>query len=334
MRHICNMYFSSSIIADFLEYLTIQEIDAQPLFARFTSLQQRKYITYEEIADSLLLLKKELNDDQLGLHIGEQISLKVTAYVDSIMEYSDSLELAFENAAKYSKMISDALQTSLHKSANFYSVRFEENPNWTVYPSYVKQQISNLTLLACLKSLVAYTNNKYYPVKIHFETPKPKSLREYYRIFNCSVHFNQPQTEIFFEKQIFDKYTKDPQFGLLQSLQEKAALEMLQLKSENELIQRLKKTILSYKPEKIKQETAARELNLSTRTLQRKLKELNTTYKEVENELLLRLSKTYLEESECSIEEISYLLGFSESSAFIRFFKSLTETTPKKYCNE
>ncbi|PCJ67275.1 MAG: hypothetical protein COA58_02865 [Bacteroidetes bacterium] len=66
-------------------------------------------------------------------------------------------------------------------------------------------------------------------------------------------------------------------------------------------------------------------------TLQRRLKCLITNFKEVEYELQLKQSKTYLEEKQKSIEEISYLLGFSKSSAFIRFFKSLTDLTPREY---
>ena len=41
----------------------------------------------------------------------------------------------------------------------------------------------------------------------------------------------------------------------------------------------------------------------------------NTTFKKIEFELQLKLAMTYLEENQKSIDEISYLLGFSESSA-------------------
>ena len=120
-------------------------------------------------------------------------------------------------------------------------------------------------------------------------------------------------------------------YGLLENLKEKVAKEIKNLPTENALVYKLKKCILNHKPKRMLIEEAAKELYLSKRTLQRRLKELNATFKKVEYELLLKLAKTYLKEDEKSVDEISYLLGFSESSAFIRFFKSLTAQTPLEY---
>ena len=325
------MYFSSSILSDLVEYTKHNDVDIVPFEEEVKHYQKEKYISYEVMVNAINYVSKTLNDQHLGLHLGEQISLKVTAYVDSIMQYSNTLEDAFENAVEYSKLISDALHCTLNKSNHYYSVVFEENPNWKVYQSNAKTQILDLTLLSCLKSLVAYTNRNYFPVKINFETPKPKYLNEYYRLFNCSLSFNQSKTEIFFEKQIFDKHSKVLKLGLLESLKEKVGEEMNRLESENKLIHDLKKCILDHKPERILIENASKHLNVSKRTLQRQLKTLNTSFKEIEYELQLRLAKTYLEEQQKSIDEISYLLGFSESSAFIRFFKSQTQQTPTGY---
>ncbi len=72
---------------------------------------------------------------------------------------------------------------------------------------------------------------------------------------------------------------------------------------------------------------------LYTRTSQRKLKRMNTRFKKIEHELLLKLPRTYPEERKKSINEISYLPGLSESSAFIRFFNTSTAQTPKKHKN-
>ncbi len=327
------MYFSSSIISDLLDFARLNHVNIDHILPQFEKFQKDEYISYEIMVESINLLFEHMGDENLGLHIGEQISLKVKAYVDGIMQYSTTLEEAFENAVEYSRLISDALTCTLHKSEDYYSVTFEENPDWKVHQSHAKRQILDLTLLSCLQSLVTYTNSNYYPIKILFEYPKPKYLNEYYRLFNCSLYFNQNRTEIFFEKRIFDTHSKMVEKGLLESLKTKVQNEMDHLKEDDKLLYKLKKCILQNKPKRILIEEAASELHMSKRTLQRNLKELDTTFKAVEHELQLRLAKTYLEESQKSIDEISYLLGFSESSAFIRFFKTLTDQTPKAYIN-
>lgn len=325
------MYFSSIILSDLVDYAGHHGADISHFKEQLIHFQKEQYISYETMVKSMNYFGQVLHDENLGLHLGEQISLKATKYVDNIMQSSLTLEDSFENAVKYSKLISDALLCTLHKTEDYYSVIFEENPNWKVQQQHTKRQILDLTLLSCVKSLVAYTQRNYYPVKINYEGSKPKNLNEYYRLFNCSLDFNNPKTEIFFEKQIFKKHSKQVQLGLLESLKYKVEDEMDKLKSEHQVIFELKKCILKHKPQRMSIETASQHLNTSIRTLQRKLKERNTTFKKVEYELQLRLAKTYLEEKQNSIDEISYLLGFAESSSFIRFFKSLTGSTPKNY---
>ncbi|MDC6366980.1 MULTISPECIES: AraC family transcriptional regulator [Flavobacteriaceae] len=328
------MYFSSTIISDFMAFAAIQGADIDALRKTFPIDTGQKHVSYDTVVAMLNYLGQELDDNYIGLHVGEQMSLKVTAYVDSIMQHSKTLEDAFDNAVYYSRLISDALECNLVKNEGSYVVVFEENPNWQVYPVWAKRQILDLTLLCCLKSLVAYTGKTYFPSKVNFHTTRPKSMNEYYRLFNCSLKFNQPKTEICFERQIFDRYSKQIEFGLLESLKEKVNEEIQNLKTENEVVYQLKKAILNGKPDRISLWHASSAMGMSKRTLQRKLKDLNTNFKEVEHELQLKLSKTYLHEQRKSIDEISFLLGFSESSAFIRFFKTHTKMTPTAYVNK
>ncbi len=333
------MYFSKTILHDLVDFAVSKGANKEFVQQKLleTALDE-KHIDYEVMVKSLNFIAQELKDENLGLHIGEQVSLKVTAYVDSLMQYSPTLEKAFENAIKYSKLISDALECDLSKSEKQYTVRFEENPNWKTHQKNARIQVLNLTVISTLKSLIAYTNRKYIPIAIHFGYEKPKSLSEYYRMFNCSIKFNQPTTEIIFKKYIFENSHKKTNAGLLENLKGKVEKEIQELIIEDDTIYQLKKSILNNKPDRIKIEDAVVALNISKRTLQRKLNSLNTNFKKIEHQIQLRLLKTYLEENTKTIDEISYLLGFSESSSLIRFFKEQTGLTPIKYrksfCNE
>lgn len=325
------MYFSSIILSDIVEYAQLQGLDVNRLPDFFNQRNTKKYISYDTTIEALNYVGQELNDDYLGLHIGEQIGLKVTAQVNAIMHHSQSLEESFDNAVEYSKLISDALECRIEKSEEYYAVVYEENPNWKVHQTHAKKQILDLTLLSCLKSLIAYTQRDYYPVKVNFHNTKPQNMNLYYRLFNCHLNFNQPVTEIVFERQIFNRHSKKVRLGLLEEFKANVSDEIAGLAVEDERIYALKKCMLKHKPQRISVEEASEQLNVSKRTLQRELKTLGTSFKKVEYELQVKLAKTYLKEGVKSIDEISYLLGFSESSAFIRFFKSHTGYTPMKY---
>ncbi len=331
LRHFRIMYFSSTLIADLTEYASMQGVDAGGLVRAPLAWQQQSHVSYAVMVHALTFLEQELNDVHLGLHIGEQLSLKATAPVDDIMLNSQTLEDSINNAIEYSKVISDALTCSLQKTDQHFAVIYEENPNWRVQQQHARRQVLDMALLSNVKSLAAYTNYRYYPVEVQLSYEKPKTLTEHYRLFNCRLKFNQARAAIIYDRRIMDRHAQPIQRGLLEELKEKVAAEIQQLPAENELIYKLKKCILHHKPARLPIGQAARVLALSTRTLQRKLLALQTTFKKIEAGLLLKLAQTYLEEGQKSIEEISYLLGFSETSAFSRFFKDSTGGTPREY---
>lgn len=72
-------------------------------------------------------------------------------------------------------------------------------------------------------------------------------------------------------------------------------------------------------------------LNISIRTLSRRLKEEDTSFKALHNECRLELAKTLLTESSKSIGQISFALGFLNEASFSRYFKQQTDKSPIQY---
>ena len=75
----------------------------------------------------------------------------------------------------------------------------------------------------------------------------------------------------------------------------------------------------------------ARRLNVSRRSLQRRLSEEGSGFQELLNQTRFEMSERYLKESTLSLPEISNLLGFRETSSFYRAFQNWTGTTPGEY---
>ena len=61
------------------------------------------------------------------------------------------------------------------------------------------------------------------------------------------------------------------------------------------------------------------------------MKEENISFKNLLNDVQKQLAQTYLKEKSISINDISFLLGFSEASAFNRAFKRRFDTNPGQY---
>jgi AraC-like DNA-binding protein len=72
-------------------------------------------------------------------------------------------------------------------------------------------------------------------------------------------------------------------------------------------------------------------LHMSRRTLTRHLGEAGHTFKELLDEARRHSAGYYLQTTELSVEDIAFLLGFSESAAFVRAFKRWTRSTPGEF---
>jgi AraC-like DNA-binding protein len=79
------------------------------------------------------------------------------------------------------------------------------------------------------------------------------------------------------------------------------------------------------------QQQIAAALHVSNRTLQRKLREENTSFKELLKDTRMQLARKYLRSPGRSVVETAYLLGFSEPSTFSRAFKRWTGVAPAQY---
>lgn len=78
-------------------------------------------------------------------------------------------------------------------------------------------------------------------------------------------------------------------------------------------------------------EAIAKKLATSSRTLQRRLAEENTSYNDVLAEVRIDFAKRYLSRGTMSASEVAYLVGFTEPPAFFKAFKRWTGMTPKEF---
>ena len=75
----------------------------------------------------------------------------------------------------------------------------------------------------------------------------------------------------------------------------------------------------------------ARELKMSSKTLERRLADRKTTFSALLDEMRSGLAKHYLTDTDLRLEQIAYLTGYSEPAALVRAFRRWTRTTPMQF---
>lgn len=331
------MQFRARFIANIIQFAGQQGVDKRFLL----DLTQK---TMEELcADELMFESPIYNavvekaaalskDNLFGLHLGEYLSLSAAGLIVQIAQSSNTVLEALQYMVQYANLGCQALPFQLSELEEEWELSVRPNYLWLEQsPQSVKHTMDG-TLVFTIREFHTLTRQKYRPNRIHFSYARPENRVEYERIFNCPVRFGQPLTALYLDKKIVAEKVVTSDYRLLQLLIQYAEEKLASMQDDSGFATVVKQSIINLvKPQFPTIEQVAANLNLSVRTLQRKLKEENYTYKTVLDELRKQFALEFLKNKDLSIKEIAYLLDYSEPSSFIRSFKRWTGKSPTVY---
>lgn len=107
--------------------------------------------------------------------------------------------------------------------------------------------------------------------------------------------------------------------------------ELSELTQQDGLAGQVRKTLIQNVAFASNMDAVAAQLGLTSRTLRRHLKREGTTFSAIVDKVRTELALKYLREASLSTEDIAHILGFSETTSFLRAFRRWTGHTPKFY---
>lgn len=279
----------------------------------------------QKIIDAAAKLTK---DDNLGLHQGERLSKGFSNILGYVLMNCSTLKECWMKYCRYEKIIDSTSISDFNIIDNYALLT-----NTTVDEALANnRQFSDFKIAGMLSYIKLLSNKKLQLHEVHFTHTKPKDISEYERIFKSKICFKKSANALIFNSELLNIPVIEPNENLL-VLFEKNAEEILQTLTSNTYANMVNEIILK-EIEKCNLpsiEIVAKKLLLSTRSLQLYLNKEGTTYIELVKELRKNIAEKYLKDNNISIDEITYILGFSETSAFHRAFKNWTGLTPVQF---
>jgi AraC-like DNA-binding protein len=170
------------------------------------------------------------------------------------------------------------------------------------------------------------------PCEVFFSQREPAFADEYTRFFGAPVRFGAAEDGFALGSAQLAIRLRTANPAMLQKLEEHLA----QLQAKHAALQTLsgqvRCAVESALQERIPSaEKVAKQLGMSVRTLTRRLDAEGTSYKKLLDEVRAALAARYLHDGKHSAEQVALLLGFSETSAFLRAFKRWHGTSLTEY---
>jgi AraC-like DNA-binding protein len=169
----------------------------------------------------------------------------------------------------------------------------------------------------------------WYPRRLRLQTNPTSTYRKIPGLLDCEVLFASPATGVAFPADwLLNRIDAPPQPS------PSDAMESGLLNPNEPLEEKLRRMLKSLYGIRCMVPTLhmmAEFCDTSPRTLQRRIQESRTSYKELLREVRTEGAKTLLRESDLSVHEIAFEFGYSGSNNFIRAFKKNTGVTPTVY---
>lgn len=173
-------------------------------------------------------------------------------------------------------------------------------------------------------------------VELPFDAPDdPSILQRYQYYYGNNIHFGAEQAVFWFDQELLDFKLPSADVITFRVYEAKCVAEIARLNEEEEILNPLIDRVQNYlelqKGILPTMTETAFALNIPERTLRHQLQQLNTSYKEIREQLMKHKALRLIEYKEYSIEVIAEMLGYSEPAAFNHAFKRWFGQSPRQY---
>jgi AraC-like DNA-binding protein len=262
----------------------------------------------------------------IGLKVGQYIRQKALHALGNALMASSTLREFSERLSRHFRLVSRAAIVEIEEDDEAAIIRFVIASDEVC----LETQEAMVTSLVCMIRNV-YTGH-FNPTLVELRRPDPGAQAAAFEtVFKCPVRFDRPQPAIHIDKAHFDVELPASSREIAYQ-NDKIVLTYLAKLDKDDIVTRTRLVIIDrLSAGNISKQLIASRLNMSPRTLQYKLSQKGTSFKDVVDDTRRALALRYLESDSRSVTEVTYLLGFSDTSNFTRAFKRWTNQSPSDY---
>ncbi|WP_257458850.1 AraC family transcriptional regulator [Archangium lipolyticum] len=272
-------------------------------------------------------LASRVKEPTLGLELAREFTLEAYGVGGLVLMASPTLREGFERAFRYQRLWEDFERLALEPCEGGGRLRFlSHEPRRPVH-----WLLAECILAELLLATRALTATPVVPLWVHFEHEPPSDTSAHEAFFGTPVFFGAPTTEIAFSNATLDLPLTHANALFLSFFEQQAKVKVEQLPSTSLLSEQVRTALRgALGGGDYSLVAVAAKLHMSPRTLQRRLREEGISHEVLLDGLRQELARVYLEKR-LSISEISFLLGYSNPTAFHRAFKRWTGSSPEYY---
>lgn len=261
-------------------------------------------------------------DATLALRIADATPVGAFGVVEYVCRAAPTVGDALVQWVRYLRILNDAVTVGLVENGAVVHLRVLEDCDARAPASH---ELCFALVAARLRELAT----RWVPlVSVDF-AHRVENPAAYERFFDAPVRFGCETTQLSFQRAALASPMKTADPALLAILTRHAdALTTPPRTTDRPFTAQVRRVLATaLRSNEGHVDAVAKHLAVTTRSLQRRMKEEGSSFNAVREEVRRDLAHRYIDEG-MALSEVAFLLGFSEPSAFFRAFKRWTGLTP------
>lgn len=272
------------------------------------------------------LAREATGDPAIGLAVAEEVNQTTFHALGYSLLASASLRDAFERIVRYSRIVSDAAVVEFESQGGHDCLRIRPSPGTPPADEAIDAIVAVYVRFGRM-----VLGRGFSPLRVRLARPQPPRTEAFERVLRAPIEYGAGVNELWFEPLALRR-PLDGANPVLARLNEQILVDYLAQHDRRAFAARVRAAVVERLPqgEPVAAEVA-QALNLSLRSLQRRLSDEGTSFDALLTQTRRELAQSYLAERRYSVSQITYLLGFSDTSSFTRAFKRWTGQAPSAY---
>ncbi len=270
---------------------------------------------------------EQLSDDPaIGLKLPQKVPVDQHRPASIAAYHARTFRDGLQRLARY-KLLCCSEELRLTEDKNECSVEFK----WLLSREHAPSLLLDAVFASTLELGRRGTGTPLRPVRLELRR-SPGHQEMYETHYGCLIKFRARRNAIVFHTSDLDRPFITYNAELLAMLSPQLDRELAELKSNQPVASRVKWILMRLlggaRPEIA---IVAKELGMSCRTLQRRITQESTNFRQLISEARRELAKHYLLQSSLDLVETACLLGYEDPNSFFRAFREWEGTTPSEW---
>jgi AraC-like DNA-binding protein len=262
-------------------------------------------------------------DPLVGLHAAAASA--TSGILSDLARAQATVEQALRQLARFAHIAVEEFEVEFSRRRGHSVVRIALGSGELAAERHAREFLAGLLVIELRES----SRRRFRPSEVRFPHAPAGPVEEYERILECPVRFRRADLELLVAEDMLEVrlVTRSPQVA---DVLEEAALRELALAQSPSFRARLELALLSAlaRSEDPVPERIAGRLGLSLRTLQRRLAEERTSFREVREGACRARAIERMLDPATTVSQVAAELGFADVSAFSKAFKRWTGENP------